>query len=208
MDMPVSDPARPVAAAATVRQRLRAGLAPLHDRLDARITAVCLSPRADFGRLLTVHAQAFPPVVAGLRAAGAARLWPDWDGPARLAALSAELGRLAPDPRGGPRTPARFENEAMVWGGLYALLGSRLGNRVILRRLAETGEPADSAFLRPRKDDGPEWRRFLERQEAALGRGGAGACHDAIEGAALVMKRYLEAVERLGRAARVEEAVH
>ena len=97
----------------------------------------------------------------------------------------------------------------MVWGGLYALLGSRLGDRVILRRLGEAGEPVDSAFLRRGACDGPEWRRFLERLEAALGAPArAELCRDAIEGAALVMKRYLEAVERLGRAARVEEAVH
>jgi heme oxygenase len=182
----------------TARQRLRDGLAPLHERLDARITGACLSPRADLRRLLAVHAHAFPPVVAGLQAAGAERLWPGWDGPARLAALSAELGPGAP--RGGVASPGMFRNDSMAWGGLYALLGSRLGNKVVLRRLAEGGEPADSAFLRPNAGDGPEWRRFLDRLEAALDPPAAlaGACRDAIEGAALVMRRYLDAVERLG----------
>src|SRR3712207_788351 len=176
----------------TMRQRLREGLAPLHERLDARITEACLSPRADLRRLLAVHARAFPPVVAGVHAAGASRLWPGWDGPARLAALSAELGPGAPC--GGASRPESFGNEPMAWGGLYALLGSRLGNKVILRRLAEGGEPADSAFLRPGAEDGPEWRRFLDRLEAALGPAAAGpdACRDAIEGAALVMRRYLD----------------
>lgn len=183
----------------TVRQRLRDGTASLHERLDARVTEVCLSPRADLGRLLAVHARAFPPVVAGLLAAGAARLWPGWDGPARLAALSAEA---EPDAsragRAGP--PSAFGSDAMAWGGLYALLGSRLGNRVILRRLGEAGEPADSAFLRHGADDGPEWRRFLERLEAALGPAAREApCRDAIEGAALVMARYLDAVDRVAR---------
>jgi heme oxygenase len=181
----------------TMRQRLKLELAPLHERLDARVTAVCLSPRADVRRLLTVHAHALPPVVAGLQAGGAARLWPGWDGPARLAVLSADLGHGTP--HGGAAPPESFENEAMVWGGLYALLGSRLGNKVILRRLAEAGEPASSAFLGHGSDDGPEWRRFLDRLEAALGPAGAGACRDAIKGAALVMERYLDAVERLGR---------
>ncbi len=208
MDLPINASVRPPAM--TVRQRLRAGLAPLHDRLDARITAVCLSPRADLARLLTVHASALPPVVAGLQAAGAARLWPGWDEPARLAVLSAELGSGVL--HGGASPPERFGNEAMAWGGLYALLGSRLGNKVILRRLAEAGDPADSAFLRHGTGDGgPEWRRFLDRLEAALGPtgGGAGACRDAIEGAALVMERYLDAVERLGRcAARLRRPVH
>src|SRR3712207_6643762 len=115
----------------TMRQRLREGLAPLHERLDARITAACLTPRADLRRLLAIHAQALPPVVAGLQAAGAARLWPDWDGPARLAALSADVD--VPALHGGASPPDRFRNDAMVWGGLYALLGSRMGNRVILR---------------------------------------------------------------------------
>lgn len=191
-----------------MRQRLRTGLAPLHERLDARITATCLSPRTDVRRLLAIHAYAFPPVAAGLRAAGAARLWPDWDGPARLAALSAEL---EPGPLPGEAfPPERFATEGMAWGGLYALLGSRLGNRVILRRLAEAGEPADSAFLRPGADDASEWRRFLDRLEAALGRAEPVACSGAIEGAALVMERYLDAAERLGRraAARIGERLH
>ena len=203
MDLPSSDRAR--LPTTTMRQRLRAGLAPLHERLDARITAACLSPRADLRRLLTVHAHAFPPIVAGLHAAGAARLWPDWDGPARLAALSAELGPGAL--RGDATPPERFENEPMAWGGLYALLGSRLGNKVVLKRLAEGGEPTDSAFLRPGAEDGSEWRRFLDRLEAALDpAGGADACRDATEGAALVMERYLDAAEPLGRqAARIGE---
>ena len=96
----------------------------------------------------------------------------------------------------------------MVWGGLYALLGSRLGNKVVLRRLAEGGEPADSAFLRPGAEDGPVWRRFLDRLEAALGpAAGADAFRDAVEGAAAVMERYLDAAERLGsRAARIGKA--
>lgn len=190
----------------TARQRLREGLAPLHARLDARITGACLSPRADLRRLLAVHARAFPPVVAGLRAAGAERLWPGWDGPARLAALSAEAGPgAAPDGGGGGATPPeRFRNEHMAWGGLYALLGSRLGNKVVLRRLAEGGEPSDSGFLRPGAEDGPEWRRFLDRLDAVSGPS-EGACRDVIEGAALVMRRYLDAAARLGgRPARIE----
>ena len=159
MDHPLSN-GRARSPAMTMRQRLRAGLAPSHGRLDARITAVCLSPRADLRRLLAVHASALPPIVAGLQAAGAAWLWPGWDGPARLAVLSAELGFGAL--RGEASPPEKFENEAMVWGGLYALLGSHLGNKVVLRRLAEAGEAADSAFLRHGADGGLEWRRFLD----------------------------------------------
>jgi hypothetical protein len=77
-------------------------------------------------------------------------------------------------------------------------------------RLAEAGEPADSAFLRPGADDASEWRRFLDRLEAALGRAEPVACSGAIEGAALVMERYLDAAERLGRraAARIGERLH
>ena len=207
MELP-STSDRPRPPAITVRQRLKEGVAPLHERLDARITAVCLSPRTDLGCLLAIHAHAFPPVVAGLLAAGAARLWPGWDGPARLAALSAEVEPRAL--RAGTERPERFGNEAMAWGGLYALLGARLGNRAILRRLGEAGEPVGSAFLRHGADDGLEWRRFLDRLEAVLGPPGrAEACRCAIEGAALVMARYLDAVERVGgRVARIGEPLH
>jgi heme oxygenase (biliverdin-IX-beta and delta-forming) len=209
MDAPSSDRAKPPTP--TMRQRLRDGIAPLHERLDSRITAACLSPWADLRRLLAVHAGAFPPVVAGLQAAGAERLWPDWDGPARLALLSAELDLGVP--LGAARPSVFFDTEAKTWGGLYALLGSRLGNRVIVRRLADSGEPANSAFLQPGAHDRTEWRRFLHRLESALGAAAAAThatCDDAIEGAALVMERYLDAVERLGcRApARIGEALH
>lgn len=207
MDLPSRGRARPPVM--TVRQRLRTGLAPLHEKLDARITAACLSPRADAARLLAVHVLAFPPVVAGLQAAGAARLWPAWDGPARLAALLAEAGLGAP--HGPVPPPETFGSEAMAWGGLYAVLGSRLGNRVVLHRLAAAGEPADSAFLRPGAGDGAEWRRFLDRLEAVLGPAAAGmnVCRGAVEGAALVLERYMDAVERLGhRTARARELHH
>lgn len=184
-----------------MRQRIREGLALSHERLDVRMTALCLSPRTNLRRLLLVHAHALPPVVAGLRAVGAERLWPDWDGPARLAALSQVLGSEVA--AGGASKPERFDNDAMVWGGLYALLGSRLGNRVIVRKLAAAGEPTDIAFLRPGADDALEWRRFLARMEAALGPASAETSYeDAIEGALRVMGRYLEAVGRVGRTER------
>src|SRR3712207_9325714 len=49
----------------TMRQRLREGLAPLHERLDARIPEVFLSPRGDLRRLPAGHSRALLPVCAG-----------------------------------------------------------------------------------------------------------------------------------------------
>ena len=181
-----------------MRQRIRDGLALSHERLDARMTALCLSPSTDVRRLLLVHGRALPPVVAGLRSMGGECLWPEWDGPARVSAL---LQALGPDATAvDSLQPEKFDNDAMVWGGLYALLGSRLGNRVIVRNLAAAGQPTDIAFLQPGPDDALEWRRFLARMEAALGPTGAAiSFEDAIEGALRVMGRYLEAVGHVGR---------
>lgn len=185
-------PHRP--AAATARQSLRDGLAPLHDALDARVSDTCLEPRPDLCRLLALHAAALPALVAGLEAAGAADLWPGWDEPARLDALSADLAALGlPLPEADPIrfAPIPFTAGPQAWGGLYALLGSRLGNRVILRRFAEAGLPADSAFLRFGEADRARWPAFLATLDAAAD---AVALAGMLEGGRRVMQRYLDAL--------------
>jgi heme oxygenase len=174
----------------SAREFLKQGLATLHETLDARVSAACLRPVRSLPRLLRLHAEALPPLVAGLDRAGAARLCPGWDEPERLAALSEDL-RAHGLPSGTGESPARFASEAAAWGGLYALLGSRLGTLVVLRQFTAAGQPADSAFLH---HGGGGWPAFLARLEAALA--GPGLA-EALGGAELVMRRYLTAATRL-----------
>jgi heme oxygenase len=179
-------PRRPVSH--TVRQGLRDGLAGLHGELDGRVSAACLQPQPDMRRLLALHAAALPPLVTGLDAAGAAELWPEWDEPARLLAIAADLRALGMAPP-GPAMPIRFARGAEVWGGLYALLGSRLGNRIVLRHFAEAGAPSASAFLRFGEADRGLWPRFLTALETSP----IATALDALqEGGRRVMQRYLD----------------
>lgn len=170
----------------TARQRLRVGLARLHDTLDAGVDAACLQPRPDLRRLLALHAAALPPLVAGLEAAGAAALWPGWDEPARLASLAADL-RAPGLTHPGAAVP--FRPGAEVWGGIYALLGSRLGTRMLLRRFNGAGLPAENAFLRFGEADRTGWPRFVEALEAAAVTAGLDGM---IEGGRRVMQFYLD----------------
>src|SRR5688572_23178288 len=99
----------------SARHLLRQGLASLHESLDRRVSAACLEPAPDLPRLLRLHAAALPALVGGLAGAGAARLWPGWDEPERLAALAGDLRRHG---LGGfrPAAPALFAGEAAAWG--------------------------------------------------------------------------------------------
>lgn len=182
-----------------LRARLRAATAPLHDRLDREVAVACLGDPPDAARLLTMHHAALCALVPALEQAGAARLLPGWEGRSRLAALEAdlaELGVTVPLLRlAEPRLPA----DPATWGALYALEGSRLGNRVVLRRLQEgRGLPGGRAarFLSHRPAAAAEWPRVLERLES-LGCGEAGFAAVAA-GAEAVFLTYLAAVAVAG----------
>jgi heme oxygenase len=196
--MPRAGPApAPAEGHAGVRSGLRARTAAAHARLDRSIEACCLGAPPDLRRLLAVHCAALGAIVPALERAGAARLFPGWDGRSRLSALEADLAELGADRPRRPGAAPSFPSHQEVWGALYAVEGSRLGNRVLLRRLAEHGSDLGqraTRFLAHRPEDAAAWPRLLARIEALDYRGED--FEAAVRGAERVFGAYLVAVER------------
>lgn len=145
-----------------MRQQLRDRLAPTHEALDQAVSARCLAGGINLPMLLRIHGAALPRLVSAMDAAGAATLYPGWDGAARLAALRDDLDRLglAPDQPAGPAP--EFADVSELAGALYAIEGSNLGNTVILRRVLVEGDLRTreaTAYLRHGERGG--WPRFV-----------------------------------------------
>ncbi|MDR6674754.1 biliverdin-producing heme oxygenase [Xanthomonas sp. 1678] len=92
-----------------------------------------------------------------------------WRYQPRSPLLAQDLAALQASPP--PPSPAPLAPEAgSRWGMLYVVEGSRLGGRVIARRLRQTlGEIAPAlAYFELGHGDPASWRRFQQRLEQAL----------------------------------------
>ncbi len=179
--------------AASLRWLLRTRLAARHTCLDRAIAACCGADALDLGRLLGIHHEVLAALIPALERAGADRLFPGWEGRSRLRALAADLAELGLCPCHAANGGLVFPSEPEVWGALYALEGSRLGNRVLLRRMAEHQRRA-TRFLAYRLPDDAVWRRFVTRLDALDYRGEA--CEAVVRGAERVFGAYLAAAAR------------
>jgi heme oxygenase len=180
-----------------MRPRLRARVEALHARLDQLIEASCFGETLNLRRLLAIHHTTLGTIVPALECAGAAHLFPGWEGRSRLSALEADMAGLGADPP--PRIDAEvsFRTEQEVWGALYAIEGSRLGNRVLLQRVMERGDGLErraTRFLAHCPEDGAGWLCLVARLEA-LNYGGA-EFEGIVRGAERVFGAYLMAAER------------
>jgi heme oxygenase len=169
----------------------------LHTRLDRMVNSFCLGDTLRLGRLLTIHYDALTLLVPALERAGAEHLSPGWEGRSRLAALEEDLRALGTRPKRNPGYLFSFVREPEIWGALYAVEGSRLGNRIILRHVMECGGEAErlaTQFLAHGLEDRTAWGRFLARLDELQ------YCDEAFElavlGAERVFKTYLDSVGR------------
>ena len=147
-----------------IRTMLRTRTAALHARLDRMISSSCLGDPLRLGRLLTVHYDALTLLVPALERAGAEHVRPGWEGRSRLAALEEDLRVLRTRPNTISAHSAPFVTEPEIWGALYAIDGSRLGNRIILRSVMERGsedERRATQFLAHGLEDRAAWGRFV-----------------------------------------------
>lgn len=180
-----------------MRRSLRARIAALHARLDRAIEVSCLGEPLDLRCLLAIHHAALGGVVPALECAGAARLFPGWDGRSRLTALEADMVELCADPPSRVSIEPSFSSEQEVWGALYAVEGSRLGNQVLRRRIAGPmnglGQRA-TRFLAHCPEDTASWPRLVARLEGLDYRGED--FEAAVRGAEAVFGVYLFAAER------------
>jgi heme oxygenase (biliverdin-IX-beta and delta-forming) len=172
-----------------IRTKLRARIAIVHTSLDRLVNSSCLGDTLRLGRLLTIHYDALMLLVPALEGAGAEHVCPGWEGRSRLAALGEDLRALGIRPNANPVYPPSFVREPEIWGALYAVEGSRLGNRIILRRVIESGSEAErqaTQFLAHGVEDRTAWGGFLARLEALQ------YCSEAFELAVLGAERVFE----------------
>lgn len=110
-----------------------------HDELDARASRLDLTNRNDYLQFLRASLRALAPLEIAMEAAGVERVIDDWENRRRLPLLQAdllacgEMTEVAALP-----TPTFTETEML--GALYVLEGSRLGARVLLKRIAASGD--------------------------------------------------------------------
>ncbi len=143
-----------------IRWFLRDATAARHAAVDALGGAHRLDDAGGYRRFLRAHARALMPVEQALEAGGIGGLLPDWAARSRRAALSADLERLGePLP---PPVPVRLpDNDAARLGAAYVLEGSRFGNGMLARQVADA-LPRD--YLAHRAS----WPAFLAALETRL----------------------------------------
>jgi heme oxygenase (biliverdin-IX-beta and delta-forming) len=122
-----------------IRTLLRAKTATLHARLENMVSTCCIGNTLGLERLLLIHHGAFKLLAPALERAGADLVCPGWDGRTRLEALGEDLRVLRVRPQRPLTYRPSFAKRPEIWGAIYALEGSRLGNWIILRRVMKCG---------------------------------------------------------------------
>jgi heme oxygenase (biliverdin-IX-beta and delta-forming) len=176
---------------------LRDRIAALHAGLDYVISSSCVGGAIRLGRLLTIHYDALALVVPALERAGAEHVCPGWEGRSRLAALEEDLRVLRARSHRILTHPPSFVREPEIWGALYAIEGSRLGNRIILDRVMEGGsedERRATQFLAHGLEDRTAWGGFVAQLDDLHYRGEA--FEWVVLGAERVFETYLNSAER------------
>lgn len=173
-----------------LRARLRDATAPLHERVDRAFSAFALEHTEGYRHFLAAHAEVTVPLEQTLEAAGIQTLLPDWPQRCRRQALLADLQDL-----GAPATaviaPGEISTPGWCWGAVYVMEGSRLGGRVLAKRVAQANPNAPLRYL-GQQNVAPSWPGFLEHFER-----NASGCpwNEVLEGAQSVFERFIRAAE-------------
>lgn len=126
-----------------MRELLRDGTRTAHERLDAKVSGLDLSDRADYARFLRFHAVARAGVEQWLAENAPRGMAPPAQTPLIREDLTA-LGERAP-----ASAPAFGDVPPTGWLGVaYVVAGSHLGNRVLAERIAAEPAARASRFLR------------------------------------------------------------
>ena len=158
----------------TLRSRLRSATAPLHDQLDASMSADLSSPQA-YGRFLRVQLAARAPVEAWL----AGHASPDLVPPPMASLLVDDLSSLGL-PFSLASAPFALPDSADPLGAAWALAGSHLGNRAMLAQLGDDARSMPTAFLSD-LTMAHFWRGLLPRLAEKASTAVAGPMVDAAE---------------------------
>lgn len=147
-----------------VREYLRQAGAPWHEAVDAAFSRFDLGQADGYRAFLRAHARALPGLEQALEQAGIAQLVPDWPARRRRQALLADLADLGlpPPPTAAPRLDAK---PGLLWGLAYVLEGSRLGGRLLARRVTGAQANLPVRYLGHGQDQAL-WPDFLRQLEA------------------------------------------
>jgi len=171
-----------------LRARLRSATAPLHERVDQAFSAFALERTEGYRRFLTAHAEVTVPLEQALEASGIETLLPDWRQRSRRQALLADLQDLGV--RMTPLPSADIFTPGWCWGAAYVMEGSRLGGRVLAKRVAQAHPNAPLRYLG--QTTPPSWTGFLQQLERnASGR----PWSEVLAGAQSVFERFIHAAE-------------
>lgn len=118
------------------RFALKAATDDVHRELDDRLSRLDLAEAPDYRRFLSFHAKTIPPFEEALAAAGANAIIDGWDRGRRSDAIRIDLEALGePIPDLAAVEPICGTGELL--GTAYVIEGSRLGGRVLARRVGE-----------------------------------------------------------------------
>lgn len=173
-----------------LRLRLRAATSPLHERVDAAFSSFELGSLDGYRAFLRAHAQVLVPLEIELEASGIETLLVDWPQRSRRRQLLADLAELD-DSAPWPESSATPQEPGWCWGAVYVIEGSRLGGRVLAKRVAEANPNAPLRYL-GFSDAMPSWPAFidqLDRQAAAY------PWNDVLAGACEVFERFVHAAQ-------------
>ena len=138
---------------------LRSETSQAHDTLDRAHDGGDFASLDDYGRFLETQARIFPAAEAYLAASPEFRTLSDWADRLRSDALMADLAALGRNQP--PLLSFSFEDRPGVAAGIaYVLEGSRLGGKLIARKLERGGlQGAPVSFIAHGADD-RFWPRF------------------------------------------------
>lgn len=142
-----------------LRSELKAATQADHEKLDRLVSRWDLSHRDSYAEFLRLHSALIPPLEQWLERSGVESLLPDWLVRQRRGALQSDLAALSVQ----PLAPVGIElrpSLPSVAGVLYVLEGSRLGGKLLVRRVVSVSEAVPAAFLE--HGSGSQlWRSYL-----------------------------------------------
>ena len=172
----------------SLRNQLRAATAPQHERVDTAFSAYRLDQPEGYRAFLQAHAQVLIPLEIELERAGIESMLDDWPLRSRRQVLLADLQALgcAEPPLTPPGMAPSF---GWSWGAAYVIEGSRLGGRVLARRVADANPSAPLRYLNHGSAT-PLWPSFLQKLEQ---QGSACDWSEVLTGANDTFERFLGA---------------
>ena len=147
----------------TARFALKAATDDIHRELDERLSTLDLAAENDYRRFLDFHARTVPAVEASLASGGLGDMVEGWCASRRSDAIAGDLAALG-KPMPKPVEPPVLTGVGELLGAAYVLEGSRLGGRVLERRL---GPGLPNAFLKGDGSLGP-WPALIAVMDRLL----------------------------------------